>query len=207
MRIGDHPALVRVVVDFRGGALPGPVEPVEASDPDPFDGDAVVRVEQRGIRTRAAAVRSHGVRVRLTQGSGRVTARLSFDRRRFKYLAHDTLHRPERIVLNLWKSRPPAADIRRDPAGCLTLESLDASGRTVTASGTERGIFEHSVVVRVRGADGRVLRERALIGPAWSARLTVPSIRRQTGTFEAVGLSARDGSLTCLVHARVRIGA
>jgi hypothetical protein len=208
VRIGDHPAFVRVVVDFRGGALPGPVEPVDARDPDPFNGTAVVRVDQRGIRTRAMAVNSHGVRVRVSQGSGHVTVRLGTSARRFKYLSHDTFYAPERLVIDLWKSRPPvpAAVIRRDPSGCLTLDSLSASGRTVAAAGRERDLFEHSLVVRLRGADGRVLAERPKTGPTWRTRLRAPSVRRQDATFEAAGFSARDGSLICLVQARVRVG-
>src|SRR4051794_28362465 len=68
LRIGDHPAFVRVVVDFAGAR----VEPgqVVATDPDPFP-DGVVRLplDRRDARTIAAPAREHGVvaRVRRTR--------------------------------------------------------------------------------------------------------------------------------------------
>ena len=40
----------------------------------------------------------------------------------------------------------------------------------------------------------------------WSTRFRYPRRRRQTGTLEAVALSAKDGSLDCLTQVRVRLG-
>ena len=78
-------------------------------------------------------------------------------------------------MLDLFKSAPPvaAAEIRRAPSGCLRLTSVAVSGRTVTASGRERDLFEHSFVLQVRGAGGRVLASRPQTGDPWRDRLRV----------------------------------
>ena len=58
IRVADHPAYVRVVVDFTGGR----VEPGEvvATDPDPFpDGFARLPLTRAGVRT-VADVRMGG---------------------------------------------------------------------------------------------------------------------------------------------------
>ena len=83
--------------------------------------------------------------------------------------------------------------------------SAGASGSRV--SGTERDLFEHSFVVRVRGALGGVAAQRIMTatGP-WSTTLSVGGPRRP-GTVEAVAGSAKDGSLDCLVQVPVTLGA
>ena len=206
IRVGDHPAFVRVVVDFRG-RLPTPTEDLEATDPDPYaDGRAVLRMAGR---TATGPVSAQGVRVTVARGaSGRITIRAQGARRRFKYASYTTLHSPERVVLDLFKSAPPvaAAEIRRAPSGCLRLTSVAVSGRTVTASGRERDLFEHSFVLQVRGAGGRVLASRPQTGDPWRDRLRVPAgTPAQAGTLEAAAFSARDGALVCLVQVRVRL--
>ena len=40
----------------------------------------------------------------------------------------------------------------------------------------------------------------------WSTNFGYRSVARQTGTLEAVALSAKDGTLDCLVQVRVRFG-
>lgn len=87
IRIGDHPAFVRVVVDFTGGRLGSPN--VEAADPRPFaDGRARVLVTKRGIATWAAPRSAAGVHARLVRrGANRVVLRLRAARHRFKYLS------------------------------------------------------------------------------------------------------------------------
>ena len=72
------------------------------------------------------------------------------------------------------RERPaaPAAEIRRAPDGCLSLRDFDDRAARVTASGRELNLFEHSLVVRLRRASGRVHRERAATAAArrWSTR-------------------------------------
>jgi hypothetical protein len=89
IRIGNHPAFVRVVVDFTGGTLQR--NDVESPDPQPFDGRARVRVTRLGITTGAAAVTREGVTARIVQRSGSIVLQLSARRHRFKYLEHDAL--------------------------------------------------------------------------------------------------------------------
>jgi hypothetical protein len=209
LRIGDHPAFVRVVVDFAGAR----VEPgqVVAADPDPFR-DGVVRLplDRRDARTIAAPARAHGVAARVRRTRRGIVLRLDSARRRFKYVGYDAAHAPERLVVDLWKSAPPraAAEVRRAPDGCLSLRRAAVGPARVRAEGRERHLFEHSLVVRLRRADGRVLAERAATAARgrWRTSFRVPPAARQAGTLEAVAESAKDGTLDCLVQVRVRLG-
>jgi hypothetical protein len=209
IRAGNHPGFVRVVVDFTGGR----VEPGEvvATDPDPFrDGFVRLPMMHPGIRTTAAPVRAQGVFARIAQGAGRITIRLTGRDRRFKYIGYFAQHSPERLVMDLYKSRPPSddAEITRGRGGCLTLTSHTVTSSRVRASGRERDLFEHSLVARLRRKGGRIHRQKAETAPnrRWSTNFTYRSIARQTGTLEAVALSAKDGTLDCLVQVRVRFG-
>ena len=209
IRIADHPGRVRVVVDFTGGRVnPGQVV---ASDPSPFR-DGVVRLplSRRGVRTVAGPVQAHGVSARVSQGSDRIVIRLEGAPRRFKYAGYSALRSPERLAIDLYDSAPPspAAEIRRAPDGCLSLRQFDIRRRSVVASGRERDLFEHSLVVRLRRANGRVHRERAATAAnrRWRTQFRYPRTRRRTGTLEAVALSAKDGTLDCLTQVRVRFG-
>jgi hypothetical protein len=201
IRVADHPAYVRVVVDF-DGPLPSPTEQLEARDPDPFaDGRIALRLPPR-VETSAAPVQAQGVAAEVLRVPGGVEVRARAERRRFKYASYTTLER--RLVIDLFKSGPPsrAAEIRRGKRGCLRLSSIRRSGRTFTVSGRERNLFEHSYVLIARSASGRVLAERPGTGDPWRLRLRVPS-RPATRTIEAAAFSARDGALVCLVQRRV----
>jgi hypothetical protein len=209
IRIGNHPGFVRVVVDFTGGT----VEPGEvvATDPNPFpDGFVRLPLLHPGVKTTATPVRAGGVFARIAQGGGRITIRLTGRDHRFKYAGYSAQHSPERLVIDLYKSRPPSddAEITRGRGGCLTLRSHTVTGTSVTAGGRERNLFEHSLVVRLRSRDGRIHRQNAETAPdrRWTTSFTYPSAPRQTGTLEAVALSAKDGTLDCLVQVRVRFG-
>jgi Immunoglobulin-like domain of bacterial spore germination len=210
IRIGDHPGFVRVVVEFTGGrVIPGEVV---ATDPNPFpDGFVRLPLTRRGVRTTAAPVRDHGVFARIAQTSGRrITIRLTGDDRRFKYVGYFAERTPQRLVLDLHKARPPsdAAEIVRGRGGCLRLTEHNVTRERVTAEGRERDLFEHSLVVRLRRNDGRIHRQQAetAFRRMWSTDFTYSPTRRQTGTLEAVALSAKDGTLDCLVQVRVRMG-
>jgi hypothetical protein len=209
IRIADHPGFVRVVVDFTGGR----VEPGEvvATDPNPFpDGFVRLPLTRAGVRTTAAPVRDEGVFARIAQGAGKITIRLTGADRRFKYVGYFALHTPERLVLDLYKARPPsdAAEILRGRGGCLRLTAHTVTRNRVTAEGRERNLFEASLVVRLRRNGGRIHRQKAETAfmRRWETDFTYPPARRQTGTLEAVALSAKDGTLDCLVQVRVRMG-
>jgi len=210
IRIGDHPGFVRVVVDFTGGRLePGEVN---ATDPNPFpDGFVRLPLTRPGVRTTADPVRDQGVFARIAQTSNRrITIRLTGTDRRFKYVEYFAQHTPERLVLDLYEARPPsdAAEITRGRGGCLRLTDHRVTSDRVTAEGRERNLFEHSLVVRLRRNGGRVHRQEpeTAFQRMWSTDFTYPPISRQTGTLEAVALSAKDGTLDCLVQVRVRMG-
>jgi hypothetical protein len=162
IRVGDHPGFVRVVIDFTGGRIePGEVV---ATDPNPFaDGFVRLPLTRTGVRTTAAPVRAEGVFARIAQGSGKITIRLTGADRRFKYVGYFAQHTPERLVLDLYKARPPteAAEILRGRGGCLRLTSHTVTRRHVNAEGRERNLFEHSLVVRLRRSGGRIHRQKA----------------------------------------------
>jgi hypothetical protein len=209
IRIGDHPGFVRVVIDFTGGR----VEPGEvvATDPNPFrDGFVRLPLTRAGVRTTADPVRAEGVFARIAQGRGRITIRLTGADRRFKYVGYFAQHTPERLVLDLYKARPPsdAAEILRGRGGCLRLTEYAVTRDRVVAEGWERNLFEHSLIVRLRRNSGRIHRQKpeTAFMRRWSTQFTYPPARRQTGTLEAVALSAKDGTLDCLVQVRVRMG-
>ena len=209
IRIGDHPGFVRVVIDFTGGRVE--TGEVVATDPNPFpDGFVRLPLTRAGVRTTAAPVRAEGVFARIAQGSGKITIRLTGDDRRFKYVGYFAQHTPERLVLDLYKARPPtdAAEILRGRGGCLRLTDHLVTRRHVNAEGRERNLFEHSLVVRLRRSGGRIHRQKAetAFQHMWSTSFDYPATGRQDGTLEAVALSAKDGTLDCLVQVRVRMG-
>jgi hypothetical protein len=209
VRIADHPGFVRVVVDFSGGTVQA--NELEATDPDPFaDGFARIRLMHPGVKTAAMPVRAAGVFARVAQGAGRIVIRLSAADRRFKYLFYAVQHSPERLVMDLYKSRPPsnAAEITHGRGDCLTLGTWSLTPARVMASGMEHGVFEHQFQVILRRHGGRIHRRHhvAAFNDRWQATFAYPHAKRQTGTLEAVELSAKDGALACLVQVRVRFG-
>jgi hypothetical protein len=209
IRIGDHPGYVRVVVEFTGGTVQA--GEVVATDPNPFpDGFVRLPMTHPGVRSTAMPVRAEGVFARIGARPGRITIRLTGHDRRFKYVGYFAQHSPERLVIDLYKSRPPtaAAEITRGRGGCLTLRSHTVTRTRVMAAGRERDLFEHSLVVRLRRHGGRIHKQRAetAAGRRWSTDFGYRRAKRQTGTLEAVALSAKDGTLDCLVQVRVRFG-
>lgn len=206
-RVADHPTYVRAVIAFTDGALHA--GELSADDPDPLDGRARLLLRHLRARTQAAPATAHGLRVRIDQGTNQLTIRATAGRRRFKYLAYRVLHAPERLALDLWKSAPPpaGADVRRGAGGCLELQRILTPPERITVTGREHGLFEHTLNVVVRAADGRVLARRSVVaaGGRWSTRLTYTVSRRQAGTLEAAAGSPKDGALACLAQARVTL--
>ncbi len=207
IRIGDHPAFVRVVVDFTGGRLGSPN--VEATDPRPFaDGRARVLVTKPGIAMHAAPRTHAGVHARLVRGPNRLVLRLSTAQHRFKYLGYVVYHRPERLVVDLWKARPPVAGAvftRAPQGGCLSLTSWSVGRGTASAAGHEHGIFEHMFSVGLRKIGGQVARQMGVTSSAgaWSRTFGYAVAKRQRGTLEVVDLSEKDGSLACIAQVRI----
>jgi hypothetical protein len=163
-------------------------------------------VRAPAISTLAIDRSAAGVRVRVAQAANRLVIRLEGARRAFKYLRVSGLHRPERLVLDLYSAKPPnrAAEIRAGRNGCLSLTSVAADGRGFRVRGVERDLFEASFVLRVRDAAGRSVGRRVMTARgAWSARVAYRVSTAGIGTVEAVADSAKDGSLVCLVQVRV----
>jgi hypothetical protein len=211
IRIADHAAFVRVTVRLDGGAL-GSTD-AEATDPNPFDGISRMVVTHAGVGTTAPAKRGHGVRVRITQATGRLRVRLASTNRRFKFLAYRQLSAPQRVVIDLYKSAPPSAAAERPgtSASCLSIASHADSGGTIQASGTAHGIFENQFTLAVRNAAGRVVGHRTVAfggtAPTWTSTVSYTVNANQPGTLEAFDLSARDGALTCLAQIRIPLAA
>ena len=203
IRIGNHPALVRVVVDVSGGTLHA--NDVESPDPNPFNGRARVRVTDAGISTTAAATTQEGVAARIVQRSGAIVLRLGSRKHRFKYLEHGVVHSPERLVVDLWKARPPTtkAELPTAPqGGCLSIENMDTFPGRVRADGTEKGLFEHMFQMDIRNRAGRVVGVRPVTATAghWHRRVFYDVALSQKGTIEVVDFSEQDGSLTCIAQ-------
>jgi hypothetical protein len=208
IRIGNHPAFVRVVVDFTGGTLHA--NDAESPDPNPFDGRARVRVTHAGITSDAAPVAGEHMAARIVERSGFIVLQLSSRKHRFKYLEHGVLHSPERLVVDLWKARPPtdAAELPTAPqGGCLTIENLDAFPGRVTANGTETDLFEHMFQADVRNANGRIVGTRSVTATSghWHRTVHYDVGGAQAGTFEVVDFSEQDGSLSCIAQVRVAL--
>ena len=207
VRVGDHPGFVRVVVDFTDGRVPA--NETTVLDAGPADGLTSIRVTHPGIRTEAAPLNRHGVRVTTTAGSGRFTARLAFGAGRFKHVSYTVLRAPERVVVDLWKAVPvwPLAARRDD--GCLRLVSVRRVGPRVRFEGRVlRRLFEGSYVVAIRDARGRRVAQQPRIiegtGP-WSAVLTPRRAARGLATAEVFVGGAKDAGILCLVQLPIRL--
>jgi Immunoglobulin-like domain of bacterial spore germination len=208
VRIGDHPAFVRVVVDFdRGTVNEGEVMLVRGQRIF-ASGRATVRLARRGVRSTARPVSAHGVRVRIAAARGRMIVRIAARARRLKYVRYDALGSPTRLVIDLLKAAPPNREAAVIDDGCLRLERLIGRPGRVRASGRAlEPLFESALALRLRGAGGRVLGTRPLVAARgrWRGSLRYSVTRRARGTFEAVVFSAKDGSLDCLVQAPVTL--
>ena len=201
----DKPSVVQVVVTFAGQLQ---ITDIVAVDRSPF-GDGSARILVRGASSTAAPPNVHpgGVDVRLARAAGGLVIRFNAAAHRFKYLGYRILRRPERLVLELWKSAPPPESLRRGFGGCLVLGRWAVGAGTVSASGSERNLFEHMFVVQVRDGGGRVVGKRgvASVGGRWNTKLSYKVAQAQRGTLEAVDFSEGDGSLVCLAQVRVTL--
>jgi len=200
-RIGAHPAYVRVVVDFTGGRLGA--EDFEAVDHAAADGSVLVRVRRRNVQADAAPARAAGVRAQVLGARNRLDVRVRAAAQRFKYVMVSALHAPERLVIDLYRSRPPGpgAEIPTGRGSCLSLARVVPGRRSFTMRGRELHLFEHSFLLRVRDARGRVVGERVMTAAGhWSAVVRYRVAARQRGTLEAVADSAKDGALACIAQ-------
>lgn len=212
IRIGMHPAFVRVVVEFSGGILRD--NETLALDPNPFGGRSTIEMTKPGIDTDAAPESAHGVEALITQHLNRIVLRLHSDRRHFKYLAYEERRSPTRLVVDLWKAKPPSEDAEFPTApnraplrGCLKIETFSVDPGSATAEGKERRLFEHSFVLALRNRRGERVRMVPVTasGGNWNETFSYSVGVRQPGTLEAVSFSAKDGAVDCIAQVRVTL--
>jgi hypothetical protein len=212
IRISTHPAFVRVVVEFTGGNLE--LNRTFATDPNPFGGRSAIEVSGPGIDTDAASEAAFGVEARISQHAGRIVLHLHSERRRFKYLSYDDRSSPTRLVVDLWKAKPPSPDAefptapQRAPLrGCLEIETFSVDPGTATAAGKERRLFEHSFTLTLRNRRGEHVRRVPVTSfrRNWDETFSYSVGARQPGTLEAVSFSAKDGAVDCIAQVRATL--
>lgn len=220
--IARTPSIVRVVVHFSGSPpLTGLERQIDAPDADPIDGRSSVRINGAGITTRAAAVTGAGVTARVTGLPGRVVVRLRSAPNTLKFLQYKVSVPRNVVVIDLWRVTS-AAGARVLSDGCLKMTSWSAKGGRAKASGLElQPLFEHGLVLTLRGSDGSAISEKPLTATEgvfkpdfsgyaspghWSGSMPVPAAAHGArAMLEAWSASAKDGSLECLVQTPVRV--
>ena len=150
-----------------------------------------------------------GVAVVLNPRAQSLVVRAAARPLRFKYLSYRIRRAPQRLAIDLWKSVPPQVGTpgRFGRRSCLTIGGVDSQPGRVVVSGTVGRLFEATFRVRIRRADGRVIKNRIItIQPGqWQESIGYRIDSRERGTVEAVVESAKDGSLDCLAQTRVTL--
>lgn len=209
IRIENRPEAVRVVVRFTGGPLRS-TQVFLASPPRGLErGLGRLRVEKPGTRATVRMRPRRGVGVELRPAAQALIIRTTSRPHRFKYASYRVRRGPQRLAVDLWKSAPPTsrAEVDFGRRGCLVVDQVAARPGRLTVSGTVGQLFEATFVVRIRRADGRVVKRRIVtMQPGqWQESIGYRVGRRQRGTVEAVALGAKDGSLDCLSQRRVTL--
>jgi hypothetical protein len=221
LEVVNRAATVRVIVGFVGSPpLTGLANQVDALDPSPADGRAVVRINARGIQTTVAPVTAFGVTARIGQRRGNIVVLMDGAPGRFKFVRYRVSVPLSVVVIDLWKATTARGAAVLDD-GCLRLTRWNGGRGVATARGLElEPLFEHGLVVSLRAANagGSTIAERPLIARGgvfrpdfsgfavpgrWRGSLpyTVAQLRRVM--LEAWSASAKDGSLDCLVQVPV----
>ena len=203
-RIGTHPAYVRVVVDFTDGLVAD--SEVEAIDQRAADGAVRIRLRHRSVQAQAAPASRAGVRAVVIGARDRLDVRATYARRRFKYVQVTTLHAPERLAIDLYRSRPPRS-AARDPSRAPRLPRAYRSPprRALVHGPRPRARPLRALVPGARARPQRTQRgpqdhdrrgglERARRLPRQGTRARNAGRRRRVG---------QDGSLACIVQVGV----
>jgi hypothetical protein len=222
LTIANTPSKVRVVVHFTGSPpLTGLERQVDAPDPDPIDGASRVRINGTGITTGAAPVTGAGVTARIVGLPGRIVVRMTSDANELKFVQYKVSIPRNVVVIDLWKVTS-SANARVLSDGCLKMTSWSAKGGRAKARGLElQPLFEHGLVLTLRGADGAAISEKPLTATEgvfkpdfsgyaspgrWGGSMPVPAASHGArAMLEAWSSSAKDGSLDCLVQTPVRV--
>lgn len=222
VRIASDAAKVRVFVHFAGGPpLTGLERQVDAIDPTPLDGRAIVRVNAAGITSTAGPATGSGVTARVIRRPGNLLVRTTMAPDRIKFVSYRVSIPRNLLIVDLWRvTTDRRARILGD--GCLSLTSWSGAGGRARAAGRElQPLFEHGLVLTVRGAHGSPISETPLIAAEgtfrpdfsgyaipgrWRGAVAVPAASRGARVMlEAWSASAKDGSLECLVQTPARI--
>ena len=171
------------------------------------------RVTKPGIDTDAAPDSAYGVEARISStpgGSSCTCARARY----FKYLSYEERRSPTRLVVDLWKAKPPSADGVSDRAESSAPARL-SEDRVVLGRSWERncrgqGAPPLRAFVRARAPQpaGRTRAHGSgdLFGRKLGRDVLLLGRRaRQPGTLEAVSFSAKDGAVDCIAQVRGRL--
>jgi hypothetical protein len=196
IRIGSHPAFVRVVVDLVG--------PVSASDVAYRPASARFSVglgRARSPRLHAAAA---GVVADVAASTKAPRLAVSAPGLAGGYVAITVLSGPRRVVVDVVR---PYSATALTIGRCLVITSVRSSARAVDVRGrVAAGVFESQWVLALRDRSGRIVARRSIThGPgAFAYRLTHHAAT-QSGDVDAYDLSAKDGSLACLARVPVTL--
>lgn len=221
LHVGQHAAFTRVVVDLPAGAtLQGGETGVEAADPSPLDGHAVVRAQTTGTLTGASEIRRAGVHVRVRGNPSGFTVLVDARSGTLKFVSYRAPS-GRRLVIDLWRNTTSgSARILSD--GCLRFDAWSATATSAEARGRElTPLFEHGLVLTLRreGPGATTIAEKPLtategtfrpdfsgylVPGRWSGKLTFAAAATpRRAMLEAWSASAKDGSLDCLVQTPV----
>lgn len=221
LEVVNRAATVRVIIGFVGSPpLTGLANQVDALDPDPADGRAVVRVNARGITTTVSPVSNAGVTARIGQRRGSIVIVIDGAPGRFKFVRYRVSVPLSVVVIDLFKATTSRGATVLDD-GCLRLVRWSGGRGVAKARGLEREpLFERSLVLSLRGenaggstialkpitATGGVFRpdfSGFLVPGRWRGSLPYTIAQRRRVMLEAWVGSAKDGSLECLVQVPV----
>jgi hypothetical protein len=203
MRIGSHPAFVRVVVQFAGPSAPN------GGDIDAETGGRLrnVTASVAGAGSTAAAVAAWGVRASIVRSTSGIVVRMRTTAGRFAYVRYVTLAHPGRLSIDLIRSFSTAPYAT---GGCFTDASASASaaGLLTTRYRLARPIFENQWILRIRGASGAPIgAPTPQSGPpgTFTTVLPIPVTLRRRGVVDILDPGAKDAGIACLTRVPVRL--
>jgi hypothetical protein len=219
VQVTDRAATVRIVVAVTGGSVSAREGSVQAIDPEPGDGRAVIEIAGAAISAPGTVASGSGVRVRLAASPDGARVVLDAARRDFKFVSYKASGRGDRLIIDLWKGTGATAGQRILDDGCLRITGWAGGRSRASLRGLElRPLFEHNVVISLRDAQGRRLALKPLTATEgtfkpdfsgylrpgrWSGVLNYAVSAPRRALLEAWSASARDGALECLVQVPV----
>jgi hypothetical protein len=202
IRIGSHPAFVRVVVQFAGSAAPSANDVVAATGGRLRNVTASVA----GARSTAAPVTAWGVRASIVRSPSGIVVRMRTTAGRFAYVRYVTLAHPGRLSIDLIRSFSTAA---YSTGGCFTHGSAASAAGSVTARyRLARPIFENQWILRVRRADGApvgAVTPQSGTPGTYTTMVLTPVARPQRGVVDILDAGAKDAGIACLTRVPVRL--